>query len=535
MSGSGELTTHTEALLARQEWSPAALHVRLGAQQVASRAEAHQWRRLIERVPEDQRTAGAWPHALAWLAYRADDLPLLAFALAQRPGAYPAVEAYQASLNGDWQQTLSWAEAALAEPSTSLLDRGLAARFRACALTELGAVHWQDAFDAARRHLKGRDRGVLNLDFAYYLIRAGQEAAARDVLAEAVSELRHDACLLTLALADLGITCLRQNLFAEAERSLRRAIKVGYTPEGRMYLSTAWRGLGGLYLRQGQPARAHYAYEMAQAKADMPDDRSKAMRSSALVARLRGQLNDAMTLLHDVLHHDRVQGGQPHPAYADLAAVLVLAGDRAGAQAALERVPSGSIEDAWRAGVVRAELQRLDGQDARTDLNALNISAAWARQEAWVFPKLFASIGVVSPLPEWEAVVYMVGPLRVTMNGVDILLNAHRPAAALLALLVVNRGRVSAERALDALTLPGQTPRAQHKELSRTVRELWEALGWRGAVTFGGGVVCLSDEVNWRSVLPAPSQSETFCEGRYDRWILEWRDEQSKLNIFALD
>ncbi|GAA4020286.1 hypothetical protein GCM10022631_37490 [Deinococcus rubellus] len=416
----------------------------------------------------------------------------------------------------------------------------IAQRFRACALAELGDAEWQQAFLDAKRGIGGRDRGLLGLEFAYSLIRTGHEAAARDVLAQAATDLRGDANLLTLALANLGISCLRLGELVEAEHSLRQAVKVGQHPEGRLYLSTAWRGLGGLYLRLGQFARAAHAYEMAQVKAETPDDRSKAMRSAAWVAQRQGRLNDAMILLHEVFQHDRVADGQPHPAYADLAVLRLLASDLKGAAQALVLVPAGSLEDRWRAGVVQAELRRLGFQEggSQTDideeLRALNCSAVWAQQEADIFPKLFALLGIRAQRPTWEAVVYADGPVRVMMNGSLLPLKATRPAAALLALLLLNGNRVSSERALDAISLRGATPRARRQELSRAIQELRVALGWREALSAEQGVIALSPEVDWQPlVLPPPERAETFCEGRYDRWILEWRDEQQQLNFSA--
>lgn len=536
MGLSQQLITHVEALLAAQDWTPAALHFRLGMQQIASRAQAQTWLDLLKRIPTEVQASGTWPHARAWAAYRTNDAELLESVLRERPGCYPAFEAFSAALAGRWTQALEWSIQAGDAPDDSA-DARIARRFQANALAELGLPHWQDAFTRARHSLRGRDRGVLGLDFAFHLIRAGQEGSARDILAETVADVRGDACLLTLALSNLGITCLRLGELAEAERSLRRAVKVGERPEGQMYLATAWRGLGGLYLRQGQSARAQYAYEMARIKAEAADDHTQTMRAAALVARLQGRYNDALTELHRALHHDQVEDEQPHAAYADLAAVRVLAGDRAGARAALERVPLGSVEDRWRAGVVGAELLRLEGKtgpEIRNALEAIGYSPSWARQEAWVFPELFACVGPVAPRPAWTAQVWADGPVRVSMDGVALPLRAGRPAASLLALLLMGDRRVSMERAVDALSLPGTGLRRQRQELSRAARELSETLGWRDAVRIQDGVIALSSDLVWQPlILPPPERAERFCEGRYDPWVLEWRDEQTRLNKAA--
>ena len=141
-------------------------------------------------------------------------------------------------------------------------------------------------------------------------------------------------------------------------------------------------------------------------------------------------------------------------------------------------MPPGSIEDTWRAGVVAAELRRQSGQPGAADLIAdLGCSDVWARQEAWIFPEVFALAGMASVRPVWSAQVSADGPVQAHMDGVALPLKSRRPAAALLALLVLSAGRVTAERALDALALPGATERARQKELSRAVTELRDVLG----------------------------------------------------------
>ncbi|MFC6663401.1 hypothetical protein [Deinococcus multiflagellatus] len=88
---------------------------------------------------------------------------------------------------------------------------------------------------------------------------------------------------------------------------------------------------------------------------------------------------------------------------------------------------------------------------------------------------------------------------------------------------------MAVEKALAALDLPGRDERARRKTLSRVVGVLGEALGWPDAVRYDQGVLVLSPDLRWHLHRPAPAQAELFCEGRYDPWITEWRDEHGPL------
>ena len=68
----------------------------------------------------------------------------------------------------------------------------------------------------------------------------------------------------------------------------------------------------------------------------------------------------------------------------------------------------------------------------------------------------------------------------------------------------------------------------RRKALSAAVAALRELLGWPGALTVDGGVLRLSDAPRWEEpTLPGPGWEDFFCEGRFDPWVLEWREERS--------
>ncbi|GAA5513939.1 hypothetical protein Dcar01_02688 [Deinococcus carri] len=518
-----ELLAHIGTLLAAQEWQAASLHVRRAAQEVTSRAGGKQLREVVlSHLPPQQRGAGEWPHALAWTAYRSGDLTLLGEVLDALPGGFPAFEAFRASLKPDWAVTRDWAAQARLDGA----DRAVAARFHACALAALDDPAWPAAFEEARQASGRRDRGLLHLELACHLINVKQEAAARDALARAVPDLRGDPWAQTLVQANLGISCLRLGDLGAAERALREAVRWGEHPEGRASLSAAWQGLGGLYLQQGQLARAAHAYSEAHRKAEFWGDRRMALRAQANVHRLRGELDEALSLLHDALAYEEALEGQPHPLYADLAALRLLAGDPAGARACLAQVRAETIKDTWRAQVVRAELRRRAGEgDVLAELQDLDLNHTWTRQEAWAFPELFAPLGLPGQPPPWTATVTTDGPVRLSMNGVDVPLPPTRPEASLLAFLLLHGGQASVERVLEGVTLPGTTPRRQRQALSKVVAALREVLAWPGAVQSGGSLLTLSKEVEWTLVTPPPGRTDTFCEGLLDEWVVQWRND----------
>ena len=488
----------------------------------------------MDRLPSSAASLGAWPRALAWVAYRTADSELLERALAARKAALPAFEAFQASLQERWSETLKWSDEALGDQGAlGAGEAAIAARFRACALAELGHDEWPGAYEQAVLLAGGRDRGLALLEFGHQLSSHNREAEARDAYARALPEVREDPYWLTLTYANLGITCLRLGLIGDAERALRAAQVQAEQGEGVRQLSTIWRGLGGVSLHRMQLERAQYAFALALQKADTPQDRLAARRGSARVYRMHGRYDEALTELHQALQQDHSPGG-PHPFYADLAALDLLVGDVSGAVRRLEQVPPVQGSDSWRVKVVQAELARRAGTaDPATELRGLALDHPWAVEEARVFPELFALLGLSSVRPAWTAEINADGPLQLTMSGEPVPLRPSRTSASLLAFLVFHQGQTSAERALEALDLPGKDVRARKQSLSKAVAELREVLGWPGAVLTSGGLLSLSRAVGWAPLqLPSQGRTDLFCEGRMDPWVEEWKSEHGTL-IFS--
>ena len=148
------------------------------------------------------------------------------------------------------------------------------------------------------------------------------------------------------------------------------------------------------------------------------------------------------------------------------------------------------------------------------------------QEEARVFPALFALLGRQPLRRVWTAQVGTDGPICLHMSGEPVALRPNHVSASLLAFLALHGGQAAAERVLEALRLPGSTVRARKQELSRAVGQLRDALGWPEAVSSAGGLLSLSNEVQWLApLLPPPARADLFCEGRLDPWVLEWRLE----------
>lgn len=530
-----------ESLLSTGQWEAAVSYVRVLVRNARSRADGQRLRSLLvgAGVPPEVRGSLEWRSALAWVAFRTADGALLEGVLAAQEGDLPAFRAFRAALVGDWLGVGRWAEQALAEERGA--ERGVAARYRALALSrlagQLGAGGgWKEAFDEALAlTVTRRDKGLVFLELAHALIGAGLEGEARDALSQAVAHLRGDDWGLALAYSNLGIACLRLKDAVAAERALKRAVEVASRPDGHEHLPTAWRGLGGTYFWSGQWARAAHAYRMAEVKAANVRHTVEARRSRARLLRTQGLLDEALEVLRSAILHAKLSDGECHPLYVDIASVLVLLGDGAGAQAALKRGgEGGDITDGWRRQVVEAELARLSGEpEFERRLEGVNLRHVWTQGEAWSFPLLFAALGLPTQPPDWVITVNLDGPIRVSMNGSPTALKPTSAEAALLAFLLIHGGEASVPRVLEALSLPGSTVRRRRQALNKIVARLRLVLGWPDAVTYqGDDLLCLSQEPRWNvRVSQQVSRLDDFCEGCAHPWVDEYRSESLARSI----
>lgn len=521
MTGAGDLL-HVEGLLAAGEWQAAALHVRSAAQRASSRLAAVQWRGLCERVPADVRVTGVWPEALAWVGWRADDLALVSEAIRVE---FPGRAVFVAGLVAEeqrWGQVLRVLDEAGELPGPAGV---LGAQLRAGALFELGDPGAEEAFARALGAASGRDLGLVWLDLAYHRSRVRQDERAREAYAQALVWLRGDASSSTLAYANLGIACLRLNDLGAAEFALRDAFQWAGRAGGERHLSTVWRVSGGAGMQRNLPARALAAFERARDTATSGPERNMALRGMGRALMAAGQFDRALAVLFEALAE--VPPGERHPLWLDVAVLHLLTGNAASARDGLGRAVTKSSSDGWRWQVIEAELLRREGKPLPPDfLKPWPMDGNWVREEARLFPELFALVGVEPVWARPRGVVVADGPIHLRLDGVVVPLAPHRHAASLLAFLVMNGGHSTSERVLEAIRLPGGSVRARKQELSRAVTELRDVLGWPDSVLTGGGLLRLTGDIDWGGVVYPPAErTDLFCEGRLDPWVLEWRQD----------
>ncbi|SMB82029.1 hypothetical protein SAMN00790413_04819 [Deinococcus hopiensis KR-140] len=360
------------------------------------------------------------------------------------------------------------------------------------------------------------------------------EVSARPEFAQAAAEFAGDPWGRPYSWSNLGIICQRLGdlhgaLLASPFLCLsQRPFRTG------QHLMAVQRGLGSVYRAYGEYPRAQHAYREALRLALSVEDRVAALLGEARTLALWGRCDEALSTLYDAAGQAGQLGpeGGDHRVFASVAAIRLMLGDHEGAQAALNRAGGLTRDDGHLVAVVHAELLRTQGheEDARDLLAARNMRSEWVGETARLFPALFALVDIhpVSPAP-WTAEVNAEGPVTVRMHGEALPLRPQRPEAALLVLLLEG-GTLRRERVQDALDLPGRDENARRKALSRVVGDLRDALGWPGAVQTGDGLLRLSTDLTWVLHTPGPEQAESFCEGRLDPWLENWRLHHAPLS-----
>ncbi|GMA15579.1 hypothetical protein GCM10025871_19100 [Deinococcus metallilatus] len=523
-----EMVRHIQGLLTVEAWEAARLHLLAGARGARSRQDGTLLGNVAREVPRSLWREPGWRRSLAWAAYRAGDVPLMRELLTEGADGVEAFGAFLACAGGRWTEALALAGVGLAGP-----DPAVAARFRAQALLRSGSEGWREAYTSALHVARGRDRALVRLDYAVALAWAEDDVAARPEFAQAAVELVGDMWGLAFAWSSLGITCLRLGDLVGAERALKQAQKAAGKEATGQHLMTVHLGLGGIYRAHGEFPRARWAFREAGRLAVGTEDRVVALLGEARTLALWGRPDEALTVLYDAAGQAGILDPEAgnHRVFVEIAAVRLLLNDEEGAQAALARAGQVVRDDLRLAGVLRAELRRRQGhpEEAAALLGTLRMRPAWAAEMALLFPPLFALLDVTTRLPPWVAEVNADGPVTVRMHGEPLPLRAARPEAALLVMLVMHGGSLGRERLQEELDLPGRDENARRKELSRAVVALRAALGWPEAVTTGGSMVVLSDEVQWRLHLPPPERADLFCEGRLDPWVNAWRIDNAPL------
>lgn len=516
-----------EVLLAEQHWEAALHAVWYLIRSVENREQSRRLWELLRGVewPQWWPSERAWQVAWAWVLYRAGEIDALLDVLAGLEGGDDVVglRAVAATERRDWAEVEQlWKAVVEGEAEPDVFSRAVLARYWAYAEAEQQRPDWPAAYAEAERLTWGkRDKGVVLVDFAHQLSRTGQDAQARAVLNRAGAHLGRDAVLLTLCYANLGMVCLNLDDLSGAEKALRSATEKAKDPAASRYRSTAWRGLGNVYLRKGHWARAEYAFEQAQQTAEDQRQHVAVARARARLARFQGDWDASCRMLNEALLELNLPTDTPHPIYADLAEGWVLQGDEAAARRDLELVQVGHPFDRFRVSLVQAELARRRGQSFSLPPERRDV---WWREQTALFPEVLRDLPAFSPAP-WAVTVRADGPLRLQDAALPVTIRANHAALRVLAYLIHCGNSASTERILEDVEISGASVRRQEQTLSRLVGQLREWLGWPGAIVSGGHTLRLAEGVEWRLIFPPVSRMETFCEGCFDRWVVEWKTE----------
>ena len=484
------------------------------------------------RVPLHVKVTPDWRRMVARAAYRSGDLKACLELLKGSEGA-PLLTPFRAWVTleeAGYEEALKLSEAALEGTDAESEDADVALRVRCFALAQLGRPEWASAYEQSLRLLTGRQRGLALLEFGAFRTLSGDDAAARSCYAQALGVLRDDRYFAAQLNYNMAVACLRLELLDDALRYATASRDAALHEDGARFAARSWSGLGAVQRAREEWPRALHSYEKAVLQATDADDRMQAWRGQAQTLRVTGKADAALVTLYEANEfkpdHDALR--------VDIAAAKLQLGDLRGAQATLETAQKARhAEDQARATLLRAELARCAGDEplAFNLLNGLELTRTWAREERWCFPALFALLNEKPqpPLPMRVCVV-MDGAVRVSIN--DCLLNGGlgNREASLLARLVTASVPLTTERLLEDLQVSGRDSRRRSQSLSRVKQQLCEALGWKTAVGVTRGVYALDETVSWALELPVLTQSDAFCDGLYDPWVLEWRQARLEPN-----
>lgn len=516
-----------EALIRRGEHAAALTTLWVAAQDVASREEARQLYALYGGVPPEHRCGPLWARAHAWLAYRTARSGEIAAALPELTGEEARLfRAVLAALAGDAGaendlQALAWA-------ASSPAARALAGRMLARLWAGSGG-DWRALYARAAREQRGRDLGMLCVDAAYFHTAHDETAVAREYSARAVQALAHDPEERTLALANLGLACVRVGDVAAARRALDRAGPLA-AREGIRHASVVWRARGDLALLAALPAQAGHAYAQAARTALGEADRTLALRLQILTGLLRGDWDHALALIHAEiapLPYQEEAPSEHQRAVLLLRAALWLRQEQPQrAEESLREAATGAhwsaAPHAWTLELLEAELARQRGGAPLPP--AAHPGQLWQRPWQGLFPEVYGG-SPWAALPDATAQLCLVGPPQLRLAGRRVQVPGSALPPALLAMLSLAGGSCSLDRLAWGLGIEGGERQVQ-KRLSPVLRRAREALGLPEALRLSGGQVTLGPGLRWLPPeLPPPDRALDFCEGLHLPFVDAWLEQ----------
>jgi tetratricopeptide (TPR) repeat protein len=395
---------------------------------------------------------------------------------------------------------------------------------------------WEFAFAEAKNFLKGRNLGMMYLNFGYCLGQSQRQVESRAMLTQALSFIKSDPYSLAWIRYNLGTSCIGDLEIVEAERHFLEGERLSINPKSFSMRSSILSGLANVRKARGEWSRAEFTYREAFRTATDSFDRVFALIGLTRTFLLSNRFSEANETLELELHPE--DATDPNIQIVR-ALVFLHLNDAVRAKRALESISVPVVGTyQWLERIARAELARRDGllDAAVALLEGLPVQTLHAREEVRLWPELFALLqaaGKPVPLPleyvgRMLVRVTATGILRVTVNDRSVPIPPVGRAGELLVFLLEQGGGASLEAIREAL-FPEALDPAAVRRASKTVwfhsENLRKAFGWTGSVQALGGAYQLDPDVTWQyDVAEARERGAfrgEFLKGVYSEWALE--------------
>ena len=515
-------------LIKVQNFATTTLTLRQALQAARTRSDYLQIQTISQNIPNNQLSNSVLAELLATLTYRTGSVKRYQEICQHFPEQLQIFQAWINLEKGNWQLAQQQSR-----PAANSNHSDIAWRIQARASFHLEDPQWQEIYTQAFNHLTGRQKGLCLLEYGTILTFKGKNSEARSVYANAFHDLKNDPYFAAMLQHNLGMACIRIQDFQAAENAFQKTMKYAKYPEANDFLSAAWCGLGSVRRAYQEYPRALHAFEQANTKASTDVDRIHAARNLGHTKRLMLDTDGALAAFEEARRF--IKG--KHELYAEIAAAKLQNNDLLGAIQALEMLSENDESENQRAIIVKAEIQRRqkNKREAKKLLAQIDMTSVWASEEAQVFPELFALHKKQHTFQAMQIRINTDGAIQVFINNRPLPIKPLATSSSLLALLCLEHGKISVDRAIENLNPKESDPRNENqykRALYKTVDELREILGWKNAVCIQAKIISLetSPFVQWNELETPPSErTELFCEGHDNNWVRQWRETHMRI------